>query len=154
MINILISDPYLDLVEAQKMEQAALAALRHETGSIESDLSLVIDDDERLHELNKEFLDIDAPTDVLSFSAGDESEIDPDTGSAYLGDVIISYPRALEQSAAAGHPVMNEIQLLVVHGVLHLLGHDHAEPEEKAQMWAAQREILDGLGVQLTRLPE
>jgi probable rRNA maturation factor len=78
----------------------------------------------------------------------------PETGRYYLGDVIISYPRALEQSAAAGHTVQDELQLLVVHGVLHLLGHDHATEEEKARMWADQQEILAGLGVRLSRLPE
>lgn len=148
MINILISEPYLELVPSDKLEQAAMAALEQQGADLEQDLTIAIEDDERLHALNKEFLDIDAPTDVLSFPAGD-GEIDPETGVLYLGDIIISYPRALEQSTAAGHPVMHEIQLLVVHGVLHLLGHDHAEPEEKAEMWAAQRAALLVLGIDL-----
>lgn len=146
MINILISDPYLDLVPSDKLEQAAMAALEQQTADLNQDLTIAIEDDDRLHALNKEFLHIDSPTDVLSFPAG-EGEIDPETGVAYLGDIIISYPRALEQSATAGHPVMNEIQLLVVHGVLHLLGHDHADPDEQAEMWAAQREALLTLGI-------
>ena len=148
MINILISELYVDLVPAEKLEQAAMAALEQQGADLEQDLTIAIEDDERLHALNKEFLDIDAPTDVLSFPAGD-GEIDPETGVPYLGDIIISYPRALEQSTAAGHAVMHEIQLLVVHGVLHLLGHDHAEPEEKAEMWAAQHEALLVLGIDL-----
>ena len=153
MINLLISDPYLEMVDSDKLEHAALAALHQHGETGEMDLSLVIEDDARLHQLNQEFLGIDAPTDVLSFPSGEE-EVDPETGRFYLGDVIISYPRALEQSAAAGHAVMDELRLLVVHGVLHLLGHDHAEPEEKATMWAAQSEILRGLGVTILRLPE
>jgi probable rRNA maturation factor len=56
-------------------------------------------------------------------------------------------PRAEAQAEAAGHPLESEVQLLVVHGVLHLLGHDHAEPDEKARMWKAQAEILEGLGL-------
>lgn len=153
MINLLISDPYLEMVDGDKLEHAALAALQQQGEVDELDLSLVIEDDERLHQLNQEFLGIDAPTDVLSFPSGEE-EPDPETERFYLGDVIISYPRALEQAAAAGHAVMDELRLLVVHGVLHLLGHDHADPEEKARMWAAQSEILRGLGVTILRLPE
>lgn len=153
MINLLISDPYLELVDSDKLEHAALATLQQQGETDEMDLSLVIEDDARLHQLNNEFLGIDAPTDVLSFPSGEE-EVDPETERFYLGDVIISYPRALEQSTAAGHAVMDELRLLVVHGVLHLLGHDHAEPEEKARMWSAQNEILRGLGVTILRLPE
>jgi len=62
-----------------------------------------------------------------------------------LGDVVIACPRAQEQAVEAGHPLAAEIQLLVVHGVLHLLGYDHAQPEEKAVMWARQDEILHTL---------
>jgi probable rRNA maturation factor len=153
MVNILISDPYIGQVDADKLELAALTVLLHQEIPPECELSVVIEGDERLHALNKEFLNIDAPTDVLSFPSGAE-EIDPETGIIYLGDVIISYPRAAEQAASAGHPVLSELQLLVIHGVLHLLGHDHAEPEEKTVMWDAQDEILLTLGVQLSRLPD
>lgn len=153
MINVLISEPFINLVQPEKLEQAALATLEQQGLQLEQDflsqdLSIAIDDDQRLHALNQAFLGIDAPTDVLSFPAGDD-EIDPETGVLYLGDIIISYARALEQANTAGHPVIAEIQLLVVHGVLHLLGHDHAEPEEQAVMWAAQREVLLSLGVQM-----
>lgn len=153
MIHLMVSDPFLDQVDLQKLEQAAVAVLNHEEIDPASDLTLVVEDDAYLQALNKDYLGIDAPTDVLSFPAG-EGEIDPETGRPYLGDIILSYPRALEQASAAGHPPLNEMQLLVVHGVLHLLGHDHAEAEEKAQMWAAQQAILDRLGVRINRLPE
>jgi probable rRNA maturation factor len=135
------------------LERAAEAALNQQGQVDEVDLSLVIEDDEHLRQLNNQFLGIDSPTDVLSFPSG-EDEADPETGNFYLGDVIISYQRAQEQAASAGHGVLDEVQLLVVHGVLHLLGHDHAEPEEKARMWSAQQEILGALGVRLMRLPE
>lgn len=148
MVNVLISEPYLELVRPEKLEQAALAALEHQSADPDLDLTIAIEDDERLHALNNDFLGIDAPTDVLSFPAGDD-EVDPETGVPYLGDIIISYPRALEQASAAGHPVENEITLLAVHGVLHLLGHDHAEAEEQAVMWTAQGEILRSLGLEM-----
>ena len=126
------------------LEGAANAALEHETQSLESELSIVLTDNARLQELNLNYLGVDSPTDVLSFPA---SETDPDTGARYIGDILISIPRAQEQANAAGHPLESEVQLLVVHGVLHLLGHDHAEAEEKARMWKAQAEILERLGL-------
>ena len=87
---------------------------------------------------------MDAPTDVLSFPA---SETDPESGITYLGDILVSVPRAHQQAIAAGHSLESEVQLLVVHGILHLMGHDHADADEKARMWQAQAEILAGLGL-------
>lgn len=133
------------------LKRAAQAALDHESQTSESDLSIVLTDDARLHQLNQEYLGIDAPTDVLSFPA---SETDPETGAPYLGDILISMPRAQAQANAAGHPLESEVQLLVVHGVLHLLGHDHAQPEEKARMWKAQAESLERLGLRNIQVRE
>ena len=126
------------------LERATNAALDHQAESLVSELTIVLTDDARLKELNRDYLGIDAPTDVLSFPA---SEMDPETGARYIGDILISIPRAKSQAEAAGHPLESEVQLLVVHGVLHLLGHDHAEAEEKSRMWKAQAEILDRLGL-------
>ena len=134
---------------AELLERAARAALTHQEQSPDADLSVVLTDDARLQQLNRDYLGIDAPTDVLSFPASesDGSETDPETGSPYLGDILISIPRAKAQAKAAGHALESEVQLLVVHGVLHLLGHDHAKPKEKAKMWKAQSEILESLGL-------
>src|SRR4026207_1455421 len=126
------------------LARAARTALEHEAQSLESDLSIILTDDSRLHELNLNYLGVDASTDVLSFPA---SETDPETGASYIGDILISMPRAQAQASAAGHPLESEVQLLVVHGVLHLLRHDHAEAQEKARMWQAQTEILAQLGL-------
>jgi probable rRNA maturation factor len=128
------------------IERAASAALSYHASraSPDTELTIVLTDDARLRELNRDYLGIDAPTDVLSFPA---SERDPETGARYIGDILISIPRAQAQADAAGHPLESEMQLLVVHGVLHLLGHDHAQAEEKARMWQAQAEILAGLGL-------
>lgn len=133
------------------VEVAVRAALEHESESLESELSIVLTDDARLHELNRDYLGIDAPTDVLSFPA---AETDPETGARYIGDILLSIPRARSQADAAGHALESEVQLLVVHGVLHLLGHDHAEPEEKADMWKAQTEILQSLGLGAIQIRE
>ena len=126
------------------LEGAARAALEHESESLDVDLSIILTDDARLHELNLNYLGVDASTDVLSFPA---SETDPETGARYIGDILISVPRAQAQAGAAGHPLEAELQLLVVHGVLHLLGHDHARAKEKARMWKAQAEVLQSLGL-------
>jgi probable rRNA maturation factor len=126
------------------LEQAARATLAHESESPDVELSIILSDDVRLHELNLNYLGVDAPTDVLSFPA---AETDPETGARYIGDILISVPRAQAQAKAAGHPLEAEVQLLVVHGVLHLLGHDHAQAAEKKRMWKAQAEILKNLGI-------
>ena len=126
------------------LERAANAALAHQSWPLDSELSIILTNDARLRELNLNYLSIDAPTDVLSFPA---SETDPETGARYIGDILISMPRARAQAKAAGHPLEWEVQLLVVHGVLHLLGHDHARADEKGRMWKAQAEILESLGL-------
>jgi probable rRNA maturation factor len=126
------------------IKRAVSAALAHQSVSLDSELTIVLTDDARLRELNRDYLGVDAPTDVLSFPA---SETDPETGARYIGDILISIPRARAQADAAGHPPETEMQLLVVHGVLHLLGHDHAGIEEKAHMWKAQAGILERIGL-------
>lgn len=129
-------------VALQLIERAGLAALAHQ--SADGELTVVLTDDAQLRQLNREYLGVDSATDVLSFPA---SELDPDTGRAYLGDVVISVPRAEAQARASGHPLASEVQLLVVHGVLHLLGHDHGQAEERARMWTAQAQVLQGIGL-------
>ncbi len=141
MINIESSFDPLP-VASELIERAALAALAHQSG--DGDITIVLTDDAQLRQLNRDYLRIDEPTDVLSFPA---SETDPDTGTRYLGDILLSIPRAESQARAAGHALEAEVQLLVVHGVLHLLGHDHAHAEEKSKMWKAQNEILEALGL-------
>ncbi len=125
------------------LEHAAGAVL--EFSSVQdADLTIVLVDDAHIQSLNRDFLDHDAPTDVLSFPA---DEPDPETGRRYLGDVVISLVRAGEQARERGHTVEAEMQLLVVHGILHLLGYDHAEVGKKARMWIAQAGVLERLGV-------
>jgi probable rRNA maturation factor len=126
------------------LEKAARAVLEHESESLDAELSIILTNDARLQELNLNYLEVDAPTDVLSFPA---SETDPETGARYIGDILISVPRARAQAEAAGHPLEAEVQLLVVHGLLHLLGHDHARAADKARMWKAQAEVLQRLGI-------
>jgi probable rRNA maturation factor len=133
------------------LERAARFTLDLESAPADVDMTIVLTDDAQLHELNREFLGVDAPTDVLSFPS---SESDPETGIPYFGDILISIPRAMQQAQAGGHSVEAEVQLLVVHGTLHLLGHDHAEAEEKARMWKAQAEVLERLGLSHVKIQD
>lgn len=146
-IHLQIPDDYEDPQHKGLLKRAALATLKHQSAAKTAELTLVLTDDEELQALNRQYRGIDAATDVLSFPLG---ENDPETGGHYLGDVIISTAKAAVQAQAKGHQVAEELQLLVVHGVLHLLGHDHATEGEKAAMWEAQGEILLGLGVAIS----
>ena len=142
MIHVEVNPSLQTNLTPDMLERAALAVLAHQ--SVDGDLTIVLTDDAQLHELNRDYLGIDAPTDVLSFPA---SETDPENARRYLGDILISVQRANEQARAAGHALAAEVQLLAVHGTLHLLGYDHAEADEKARMWKAQAEVLERLGL-------
>lgn len=152
-------DNQMDFQETALLERAALLTLETipplspdpEVDSANADITIVLTDDRQLHELNLDYLGVDAPTDVLSFPA---AEMDPETGTAYLGDIILSIPRAIAQAQAGGHPVEAEAQLLVVHGTLHLLGYDHATDEEKAVMWGEQAKVLEKLGLSRIKIQE
>jgi probable rRNA maturation factor len=99
-------------------------------------LTVTFVDDAEIHEINRQHRGIDRPTDVLSFPLVDESDgfaLPPDAPRE-LGDVIVSYPRAVAQAEEYGHSVEREVAYLVVHGVLHILGHDHEIPAEQAVM--------------------
>ncbi len=129
--------------QPQQLQLAAEETMRFAQASPSCDVTLVITGDEQVCQLNHQFLGIDAPTDVLSFPA---NEVDPESGHAYLGDILIAYPYVRAQAETAGHALGDELQLLVVHGMLHLLGYDHGTEAERTRMWAAQSEILQKLG--------
>jgi probable rRNA maturation factor len=126
------------------LHQAVEETLKYSHASQDVDVTVVFTDDQQLHQLNLRFLGVDAPTDVLSFPA---SFTDPDTDHPYLGDVLISIPRAEAQAVENLHTIQDELMLLVVHGILHLVGYDHVEEAEKALMWAAQSSILSRLSI-------
>ncbi len=128
---------------ANLLRKAARLTLQRQS-SAESDLTIVLTDDEEIRALQRDFLGLDTATDVLAFPAG---ESDPQTGRRYLGDIVISWTRAGQQAAERGHSPEAEVQLLVIHGTLHLLGFDHDGPEAQARMWEAQNAVLDHLGI-------
>lgn len=141
-----------DIRYAQVLHAAAEATLRQQGIEPPVGLSIALTDDAHIRSLNAQFLGHDAPTDVLSFP-NDDPDPDPDDNTPYLGDIIISLERAVAQASAAGHSLEDELRLLTVHGCLHLLGHDHADPAEKTAMWAAQAEVLKTLGAHITGPP-
>ena len=107
-------------------------------------ISFTIRDDEFLRTYNFQFRNIDAPTDVLSFDSG---EIDPETGFEHLGDILISYDRVVAQAGKSGHSEYTELMLLLAHGILHLLGYDHATSNDRDAMWKKQAEVLAAIGI-------
>lgn len=140
------ASPYRSKVDVRRLRQAAQKTLTHEAFAGDSELTVIITSDQEIQALNSRYRGVDVPTDVLSFGEDSPREPSAPDGPAYLGDVIISYPRTQAQAQAAGHATMDELVLLVVHGVLHLLGHDHARASEKRKMWAAQAAILREMG--------
>ncbi|HPA33047.1 MAG TPA: rRNA maturation RNase YbeY [Anaerolineaceae bacterium] len=146
MINIAIEVDHVIDIDNSWLEKVASYALNFQSPKPNVDLSIIITDNNLLQELNREYLGIDAPTDVLSFNV---DEIDPETGNYYLGDIIISYQKANEQAVTAGHEIQSELSLLIIHGVLHLLGMDHDTPESQEPMWKIQDQILSDMGLNL-----
>ncbi|HOD43833.1 MAG TPA: rRNA maturation RNase YbeY [Anaerolineaceae bacterium] len=146
MINIAIEVDHVIDIDNSWLEKVASYALNFQSPKPNVDLSIIITDNDLLQELNREYLGIDAPTDVLSFNV---DEIDPETGNYYLGDIIISYQKANEQAVTAGHEIQSELSLLIIHGVLHLLGMDHDTPESQEPMWKIQDQILSDMGLNL-----
>lgn len=146
-VEIDITRPYRRLVSKARLQAAVTATLEHE--GAHGDVTLVITDDEAIAELNQRFLGNEGPTDVLSFpsqSSPAEGFALPPGAPVYLGDIVIAYPYAARQAEQQGHAIADEIDLLAVHGTLHLLGHDHAEAAEEAAMWARQATIVQHLG--------
>ncbi|MDX1522872.1 MAG: rRNA maturation RNase YbeY [Anaerolineae bacterium] len=140
-VTIQIEQPFatLDPARIKAALQTTVEAAGRPAPSAES-VAVVITDSETVQALNRQFRGVEAPTDVLSF----ENSADPDFPgeAAHLGDIIIAYPIAEAQALAGGHETVDEIILLAVHGLLHLLGFDHDTPENKNDMWTRQQEIM------------
>ena len=147
----------------QIAEKVVNYCIEREKFPYEAEVNLTLTDNEGIHIINKEYREIDRPTDVLSFpmlsydAPGDfsflmeenEDDFNPDTGEAMLGDIIISVDKVKEQAREYGHSELREVAFLITHSMLHLFGYDHMEPEEAEVMERRQREILEEL--QITR---
>ena len=116
-----------------------------------SEVSITFVDNERIHEINKEYRQKDAPTDVISFAMEEmgegEIEIKGSDVPAVLGDIIISIDRMREQADEYGHSNERELGFLAIHGFLHLLGYDHMNEEDEKVMFSRQKELLEQYGL-------
>ena len=126
------------------------AVLEYENFDGPAEISVTFVDNARIHELNKQYRDKDAPTDVLSFPMGENGEYDlnEDTGAYILGDVVISMEKAVEQAEMYGHSLSREVGFLTVHSMLHLLGYDHENGGIEAVIMREKEEtVLSRLGL-------
>ncbi len=153
-INVLIDRDFEKHLEASWLQSIARQVLVAQGVGSNAELGLVITTQERIQELNKNYLGRDEPTDVLAFymiSTAEETATDvtpfvtPPDGVLHLGEVIISYPQAVKQAEERQHSVRKELAILIIHGVLHLLGYDHAELEQERQMSIREAEILSSV---------
>ena len=165
-IDVQIFDEFENVVSESHVLEAVSSVLDSESCDPHTHVSVVIADDEVVRELNRRHRGLDENTDVLSFSfthegeyygeedrSARETDIDIDfvlppteNDDASLGEIIISYPQTRRQADKAGHPADGELTVLLVHGVLHLLGYDHEEPDEEAVMKAATARAMQQFG--------
>ncbi len=132
-----VSEELMDLVK-----KSITAALNYENIFEKVEVSLLFIDNDEIRELNKEYRGVNLPTDVLSFPMYDDISEALEEEYLYLGDIVISCEKAIEQAKDFGHSVEREIGYLTVHSVLHLLGYDHMNEEDKAIMREKEEEIL------------
>ena len=160
-VDVRVFTPYRGAVPTAWVRRVASRSLAVADPDGCSGASVIVADDETLHDLNLRFRGFDEVTDVLSFgedsapiedTALPPAELVPDVGfpavpgePSSLGEVVLSFPMAERQAREHNVPVEQEAALLVVHGILHLLGHDHAEPEEEAAMRAMEQQALGAL---------
>ena len=147
-IGIHIEQNFQDSIDEQWARKIAQAVLRSEGAAPPYEVSLVFTDSETVQRLNRDYRGVDKPTDVLAFYMLPQKEADssfalPPNGVIRLGEVIISYPQAVEQAKEQGHSTKQELALLIIHGILHLLGYDHEQPEEEKLMRERERELLE-----------
>lgn len=155
----------LDVDYETIIRQVVEKAVDYEKCPYEIEVNVVLTDNEAIHEINKEYREIDRPTDVLSFPMIDyekpsdfdalealfdenpEDYFNPDSGELILGDIIISVEKVMEQALSYNHSEKRELAFLVAHSMMHLFGYDHMEEEERITMETKQNDVLNLLGI-------
>jgi probable rRNA maturation factor len=132
-------------VDRKRLIRAAEKSLQVEQFDKSAEISIVLMDDERIQELNREYRKADRPTDVLAFSQLEGEPAKAPEDRVALGDVVVSIDTAERQAAEQGHALENELDLLIIHGVLHLLGYDDETEADAAEMRRHEKRILDEL---------
>jgi len=149
-LSIRVEKPFAGLVSRQWLRQAVKLTLVHTGISSPVELGLVIAGDDTVHELNRDYRNVDRTTDVIAFSLSErgldnQPFITPPDNVIHLGEVVVSYPQAKRQAHEQRHSLERELALLVAHGVLHLLGYDHELPEQAEKMRAMEARVLDAI---------
>ena len=147
-IAVSVEEKFRGVVSEAWVRKIVQTVLMAEEVAPPYEVSLVFTDSDTVQQLNREYRGVDEPTDVLAFYMLPQKEADsffalPPDGVTHLGEVIISYPQAVAQAREQGHSPERELALLVIHGILHLLGYDHEEPEEESKMRAREKELLE-----------
>jgi len=148
-INVLIEPVFKNQLKPDWLKKVAAETLTAEGLGENIELGLFITAQDKITELNRKYRAKGEPTDVLAFAAEEGTSstpfIEPPDGIRHLGEVVISYPQAVTQAEEHHHSVAKEIAILIIHGVLHLLGYEHDEPENERKMKAKEEEILNRL---------
>ena len=147
-IGIHVEEEFRGVVDEGRVRRIAQTVLKAEGVTPPYEVGLVFTNSETVKQLNRDYRGVDEPTDVLAFYMLPQKEVDspfalPPDGVTRLGEVIISYPQAVAQAKEQGHSPEKELALLIIHGILHLLGYDHEEPEEESKMRGREKELLE-----------
>lgn len=140
-----INDTEREVVELDKLREYVTYVVG-ELKLEKCEFNIIIIDNEKIHEINKEYRGIDRETDVISFALEDNMDIEY-TDFRLLGDIYISIDRCYQQALEYGHSREREICFLATHGILHLLGYDHMTPEDEKEMFDLQNKLLDGYNI-------
>jgi probable rRNA maturation factor len=146
-IGIFIEAEFRSLLDESWVRRIAQTVLKAEGLAAPYEVSLVFTDSGTVQRLNRDYRVVDEPTDVLAFCMLPVQEADssfalPPDGVTRLGEVIVSYPQAVEQAKDHRHSLEKELALLIVHGILHLLGWDHAQPQQEGKMRKQEKKLL------------
>ena len=135
-----------EIKELETVEKVLYSAIEKEKLEKVS-FNLIIVDNDYIHDLNKNYRNIDRETDVITFALEDEDTLVMPSDERILGDIYISIDRAKEQANEFGHSLLRELSFLAVHGFYHLLGYDHMTPEDEKVMFKKQEEVLEAYGI-------
>ena len=143
MLNLILPASYAKEIDQNRLGLALRETLRHQNINEQSSVTLRLTNNRLIRQYNLAWLGVDAATDVLSF---ENAYTDPESGEHYLGDILISFEKARNQARLGNHSLQDEIEMLFVHGLLHIAGHDHDKKETWERMNLAQDAILEKIG--------
>ena len=150
LITVQVEPQFEDSIDADALHRLAMYVLKSENAATPLEIGVVVTTDEEVHALNRQYLGHDYKTDVISFGmaeADTEEFITPEERPDYLGDVVISYDRAVEQAPEYEHSTEREVATLLVHGLLHLLGYDDTDDADREKMHERQDELIWEFGI-------